>query len=394
MSTCGDGQIIHSALTVDDVEISNGARTTQYLRRGLGGLGYQVGSAGGGCDCSIQWRNLGCETQEECFVSPAADPAPWYDPDVRASGEFLGMLIPDMRSWFDGLAQRNVTQRLSGVGGASIGPMHQEARPLPAAATLCARTQAGLEYGRRWLQQVLSNLCDPCRLSIAELRSSCPPCDGSDDEEGLWFVYDVGLTQGHQIAITPPAGGGPIGCQDIMPISLTLTAGNPYLYKPPVLVAEASLNPENCPDTPCLDFCHWLQDAPPPVEAELDPPLLGELATVFTITAGDGLSDLSLSILAGCGSEAQEAIAVLNVPELPGGSTLVIDSALETVTYTSPAGVIIDGIGFIALPFGQGMPWLVLGNCNVARCVSAQLARICNSDCTSTIRIETRLREG
>lgn len=393
MSGCGDGQIIHSSLVVDDLEISNGARTTQYLRLGLGGLGFQVGPAGGGCDCSIQWRDLGCDTQEECFVSPAADPAPWYDPDIRASGEFLGLLIPDMRSWFDGFAGRNVTQRLSGLGGASIGPMHQDARGLSAAATLCASTQAGVEYGRRWLQQVLSGLCDPCQLSIAELRSSCPPCDGSDDEEGRWLVYEVGLTEGAKIAVTPPAGGGPIGCQQIMPISLTLTAGNPFLYKQPVVCIEDSLNPEACTDD-CLDFCHWFHDAPPPVQCVVDPPRIGTLAAVLTITAGHGLSDLSISILSDCGSAANQALAVLNVPNLPAGSVLVIDSALETVTYTGPDGVTIDGVGFIALPFGQAMPWLAVGNCNEGRCISAQLARICESDCTARIEIATQLREG
>lgn len=394
MSGCGDGQIIHSALIVDDVEISNGARTTQYLRLGLGGLGFQVGPAAGGCDCSIQWRDLGCDSQEECFISPADDPAPWYDPTDPASGDFLGMLIPDMRAWFNGLAQRNVTNRLSGLGGASLGPMHQDPRPLPAAATLCARNQPGIEYGRRWLQQVLSALCDPCALSIAELRSYCPPCDGSDDNAGMWLVYEVGLTAGHQISVNPPAGGGPIGCQQIMPIELTLTAGNPFLYKPPVVCIEASLNPENCGDA-CLDFCHWLQDAPPPVQCQIDPPVIGTLASIFTITAGDGLTDLTLEILADCTPSAALApLAVLNIPELPAGSVLEINSALETVTYTAPDGSTIDGIGFIALPFGQGMPWLAVGNCNQGNCVSAQLASICNSDCTSRIEIATQLREA
>lgn len=393
MSGCGDGQIIHSSLVVDGLEISNGARTTEYLRRGLGGLGFQVGPAAGGCDCSVQWRSLGCETQAECFISPEVDPAPWYDPDDPASADFLGILIPDMRAWFDGLAQRNVTNRLSGLGGASIGPMHQLPRPLPTAATLCARNQPGIEYGRRWLQNVLSGLCDPCQLSIGELRSYCPPCDGSDDDAGLWQVYELGLTAGATIAVTPPAGGGPIGCQTIMPISLTLTAGNPFLYKPATLCVEGSLNPENCGDA-CLAFCHWFADAPPPVQCVVDPPAIGTLATILTIAAGDGLSDLTVSILADCGSSADDALGVLNVPELPAGSTLVINSALETVTYTDADGTTIDGIGFVALPVGQGFPWLAVGNCNDGRCVSAQLARICGSNCTATIRIDTQLREA
>jgi hypothetical protein len=81
------------------------------------------------------------------------------------------------------------------------------------------------------------------------------------------------------------------------------------------------------------------------------------------------------------------------VPELPAGSQLIVDSALEQITYTPAGGQPIDGTGFIELAFGQGVPWLAVGSCNPGRCVSAQLARICNSDCTSTVTIATRLRE-
>lgn len=394
MTDCGDGQIIHSNLFVDDVEISNGSRTVEYLRRGLGGLAWQVGSGSGGCDCSVQWRELDCDSQADCFVSPASDPAPWYDPAHPESADFLGLLIPDMRAWFDGLAQRNVTARISGLGGSSIGPMHQLDRPLVVQGVLAAKNQPGLEWGRRWLQNTLSNFCDPCILSSARIRSFCPPCDGSDDEAGEWYVYEVGLTVGMNDATPPPAGGQVIGCQSMLEVSLTLDAGIPFLYKLPITCAEGSLNPTNCgPD--CLDFCYWLQGVPDPVQCTIDPPTLGDLATVLTITAGNGLSDLTIEILTDCSPSAALApLAALNIPNLPAGSTMVIDSALEQVLYTGPDGITIDGTGFIALPFGQGMPWLAVGNCDPGKCISAQLAAICRSDCTSTIQIATRLREG
>jgi hypothetical protein len=391
---CSDGQIIHSSLEVDGTEISNGSRTVEYLRRGLGGLAWQVGGGAGGCDCSVQWRELGCDSPEECFVSPAADPAPWYDPAHPESGDFLGLLIPDMRPWFDGLAQRNVTSRISGLGGSSIGPMHMLERALLTQGVLTARNQPGLEWGRRWLTNTLAGLCDPCLLSVARLRSFCPPCDGSDDTAGEWYVYEVGLTQGPNDGIPPPVGGQIIGCQTYLPITLQLDAGIPFLYKLPDVCIEGSLNPENCGDD-CLDFCHWLQDAPPAVQCSVEPPTLGDLASVITITAGNGLGDLTIEILTDCSPSAALApLASLNVPNLPAGSVLVIDSALEQVRYTGPDDVTIDGVGFIALPFGQGMPWLAVGNCDPGKCISAQLSAICRSDCTATIQIATRLREG
>lgn len=383
------GEMINSYLEFNGVEIANGARTNTYIGRGLAGPYWQIG---GGCDCSVLWREYDCEDEASCFVSPALDPAPWYDPTNPASAKFLGVLIPDLHAWFDGLAQRVVTPRASGLGGASLGPMHDDPRPLLTDATLVGVDAAGIEYGRRWLQYVMGQSCDPCNLGIARLRSYCPEDDGSDDTEGEWFTYEVGLTQGVKYTGGQNAPGGAIwGCQNMMTVQWTLEAGIPFLYKREVVCASDSLNPEACsPD--CIPFCHWLRDAPPAVTCTVDPPTIGTLATVITVHAGAGLSELTLSVLESCDPDAV-ILGSIFVPELPAGSTLIVDSALQQITYIDAQGVAIDGTGFIQLAFGQGVPWLAVGSCNPARCVSAQLARICNSDCTSTVTIATRLRE-
>lgn len=381
--------IINSYLEVNGIEIANGARTNAYIARGLAGPFWQVGT---GCDCSVLWREYDCETPEACFVSPAWDPAPWYNPAIPASAKFLGVLIPDLHAWFDGLANRAVTPRASGLGGASLGPMHDDPRPLLTEGWLVAEDAAGIEYGRRWLQYVLGQACDPCNLAIARIRSHCPPEDASDDTEGEWFSYEVGLTTGVKYTGGQSTPGGALwGCDNMMPVAWTLETGIPYLYKRDLVCTSGSLNPEACsPD--CIDFCHWLRDAPPPVLCTVDPPPIGTLCSVITITAGAGLTDLTLSILDNCG-DPTSILASIFVPVLPAGSVLVVDSALEQITYTPAGGVPIDGTGFIQLAFGQGVPWLAIGSCNPARCISAQLARICNSDCSSTATISTRLRE-
>lgn len=382
---------LNSFLEIDGIEIANSARTNTYIAKGLAGPYWQIA---GGCDCSVLYRELGCETAAECFVSPAADPAPWYSPDIPASAKFLGVLIPDINAWFDGVASRAITPRVSGLGGASLGPMHDDPRPLVAQATLVASDPSGIEYGRRWLQYVMGKACDPCNLAVARIRAYCPgDDDGDDDTDGEWFVYEVGLTAGVKYTGGQNTAGGAIwGCQNMLAVEWTLNTGNPYLYKRPVTVADESLNPEACSDD-CLDFCHWFSDAPPAVLATVDPPPIGTLATVITVTAGDGLSDLSLEILTDCGSSASEPLASIFIPELVAGSVLVIDSALQQITYTAPGQDPVDGTGFIQLAFGQGVPWLSVGSCNEARCISAQLARICNSDCTAHVLIQTRLRE-
>jgi hypothetical protein len=261
----GDALVmINSYLELNGLEIANGARTNEYIRRGLAGPYWQVGEQG---DCSVLWRELACLDPASCFVSPAADPAPWYSPDIPASAKFLGVLIPDLHPWFDGLASRAVTPRASGLGGASIGPMHDDPRPLVTEGWLVAEDAAGIEYGRRWLQYVLGQACDPCNLAVARIRSHCPPDDGSDDTEGEWLVYEVGLTAGVKYTGGQSGPGGNLwGCENMMAISWTLETGIPYLYGRDVTCTSGSLNPEAC-SADCLDFCHWLQDAPPPCSA-------------------------------------------------------------------------------------------------------------------------------
>lgn len=388
--------MIHSFLELDGVEISNGARTIQYLRNGLGSDHFQIGE---GCACEVLVTEV-CPTAgsaEACFVSPEADPAPWYDAATPESADFLGVLIKDVRPWFDGGAARNVTPRISGLGGSSIGPLHPAARELTTPATLIANSCAGIEYGRRWLQAKLTALCDPCALSVARIRSFCPS-EEDDVEAGEWFVYEVGLVSGMTDVLQQDAfgtasfGGGNDGCCDFVEGTLTLLAGNPYLYKREVVcTGPESLNPEACA-VDCIDFCHWLQDAPPAVVCDVTPPAIGVLGTVITIDAGTGLHNLTLETLSDC-EDPNSLIGSIGVPFLPAGSVFVVDSALQRITYTPPGGSPVDGTPYISLPFGFGIPWLEVSPCDAASCVTAQLGRICDSDCTPTVTISTRLRE-
>jgi hypothetical protein len=390
--------MIHSFLELDGLELSNGARTIQYLRNGLGGDRWQIGE---GCSCHVlttEWCPSAAGP-EDCFVAPNVDPAPWYDASVPESAEFLGVLIKDLRPWFDGQAQRNVTPRISGLGGASIGPLFMTPRDLPVPATLIASSCAGMEYGRRWLQYQLARLCDPCALSVARIRSYCPAADGSDDTAGEWFVYEVGLTSGMSDTLQSDAfgmasfAGGDEGCCDFVEANFTLLAGNPYLYKRTVTCQAATpLNPSAC-DPDCIDFCDWLTTPPPTVQCVVEPPTVGVLGTVITLVAGAGMHNLTLETLSDC-DDPTSIIGSLGIPYLPAGSVMVIDSALRQITFTPAGGTPVDGTPYISLPFGFGIPWLEVGSCNPAGCVTAGLSRICDSDCTATVQIDTRLREG
>src|SRR5688572_7661461 len=124
-------------LCVAGVEIVNGIRTWSYLMRGLGGPGWNVPvddtrqitiemgdpytanylpdyqDLSTTYTCGAQWQSLPvlpdvyrhrCLTcwcaaldgaGDDGYLSPAADPAPWYESTRPESGEFLGLLLDD-----------------------------------------------------------------------------------------------------------------------------------------------------------------------------------------------------------------------------------------------------------------------------------------------------------
>jgi hypothetical protein len=57
-------------IDIDGVEIANGYRTLEYLRRGLGGAAWQVPEV---YPCSVLAREVGGVGP---FISPSVDPAP------------------------------------------------------------------------------------------------------------------------------------------------------------------------------------------------------------------------------------------------------------------------------------------------------------------------------
>jgi hypothetical protein len=82
------------------VEVANVARTLSYLRRGLGNTMQGHWILGGGEVCGVLYRlNGGDCLLPDVFVSPTADPAPWYDPDEPGAATFLGVILTDITGY-------------------------------------------------------------------------------------------------------------------------------------------------------------------------------------------------------------------------------------------------------------------------------------------------------
>lgn len=204
-------------IDLNGLEIANAYRTLAYLQRGLGGVKWQAQVP---YPCSVLAREVGGVGP---FVSPIADPAPWYSAATPESAEFLGLIVKlDFQS-LD--VKRSISQRFGGIGGGVIGVEQFAARGITVKGMLIASSCAGLEYGRHWIYSKLGSDCAGCSLGTIRVRESCPPADGSNDTRGERIIYDAALVDG--ITRTDDPGES---CCDYDGIEFTLAGQSPYLY--------------------------------------------------------------------------------------------------------------------------------------------------------------------
>lgn len=230
-------------LAWNDAEVANAARTVEYLRNGLGNTGQGRWELGAGAMCGVLYRtdDVGVCGMPADFVSPADDPAPWYDPTEPGSETFLGIVLLDLKG-YDGVVKRTYTPRIAGFGGGIALRPTRDVRVWNFQAALVSSDDAGAEYGLRWLTHVLQQSdCAQCETGHLTVRLTCPPADCSDDTLGEWFSYEASLTDGPR-ETQPRAPGSPsgilAGCRDFIVVEWQITAGNPFLYKRPELVAD------------------------------------------------------------------------------------------------------------------------------------------------------------
>lgn len=385
---CSETGPIQTFLYWNGGEVANGARTLAYMTLGdVAGDCAPKFQVSDGCPCWVQKNEA--VGNDGIFYGPAIDPAPWYDAAHPESAEFLGVLFDhdSERSLFDGLATRSVTPRIGGLTGATIGPAKLQPRTWKVQAWLISATCAGAEYGRRWLFDQLGANCSPCALGTMRVRSLCPPCDGTDNHRGEWYIYDVGLIDG-------PTYTGPVDpdCCCVEGVTFTLTAGNPYLYQAPVICASGQ--PVVSPGTSCMDFDDWFCAVPAPICCTVSPPTVGTLGTIIEIDTVNGAYGLLLETFALCPPASQAPTAQLSVPVLAANSKITIDSARRIITYEGPDGVLTDGTSYIQLPDGQGIPWVEISDCNPAACLCVGVSQFCGADATTTVTISTQLRQG
>lgn len=385
--------ILSPWLCMSGVELGNAMRTLTYLRRGLGSQWIDIPAAaelvtenncreevvgdeysdsysdiyGGSivtvCDPVdvLDPPNLACYCEpidEGPYLGPAEDDAPWYDPDRPESAEFLGLVPSEVRL----LTTVRRSAQANGWGS-SIGPQSSTGMVVAVRADMHAASPAGMEWGERWLAEVLgAGGCDE-RLDL-EVLLAC-----NDDDSLFRTLPDVGLIDG---PVYGPVGEVP-ECS-WQQVAFQLASASPWLLGVPVVAYDGALGAGHYRQVVTDE---WTGDAGIRVEVMAGPA---------------GVAGIVIEGLIGAGANCPPSGAVpcwrYEVPTLPGGHRLVIDGALEDAYVENPATGEITG-GLELFEFAGRFEYPQAASCSQV-CVHVAAA---TGGSTATTRISYRSRE-
>lgn len=261
------------------LEAINEARTLAYLNAGYGPAGLVVNAQ---CACPSVFALAGCADSpgQTAYVSPKADPAPWWDAAIPESNDFAGFYPTS----FDGLGATYNRTRTKRIDGTSVlGRRLAEERVITWKGFLFGRTTCAVQYGLRWFIARLAGtgcdcdneeldimVCCPtldptelagCDISILPSVQFSDPCSdtvGGSAFDAFRTLRNVALIDGPTILSERKVGGCQGGCgfrQDdpltptidesdhkcapetvILEVEFSMVAGTPFLYGCPVPV--------------------------------------------------------------------------------------------------------------------------------------------------------------
>lgn len=272
------------------------------------------------------------------YVSPSADPAPWYVSSREDSAEFLGVHLTDVR--VGSVISRSVTPRFP-VGG-TLGPLRRAHRVVSFSGTMFASSDRGMRYGERWLNDVLSG-ADCETGSDAHILLACDP----DTERVLPLagILEPGVIVGSLGERVPD-------CL-LQAVSFQLASPLPWLEHLPEVVATDALDGET-PLTALVTGPEWT----------------GDVAVIVDIVTAGGIEDLVISAAFPVADECPTnrppwAYAAVT---LPPNRTLRVDASRQSVTVTETSSGLVVG-GMEALDFAGLFRWIEVGACTTV-CVS------------------------
>lgn len=151
---------------------------------------------------------------DEKYSTPLQDDAPWVDPDIPQSVDFWGVYPLDITGVEDSTRTSTPVESL-GDGG-TPGRLRHATKSMVFNVVLVAGTDAGAEYGMRWLRQaLLGGVCGPSATSACSGAEMCYLASEPELEEvrstfGTLAHIDGGrFSAGDDQNIDPADGGSP-----------------------------------------------------------------------------------------------------------------------------------------------------------------------------------------
>lgn len=385
----------------------------------------------------------GCPTlpralEETPYSSPDQDDAPWFDPTEPASKEFGGFVGLEVIGLSRAIGTRNIVPLTS--DGAALHPLRRPHREIQIRVLALAKTECALSYGFNWLASALrGRMCSTgCSGDTLCFFTCCPPC-GPEPEPGepdtcgdaYWrTMLNVGLLTMEQPTDVKKIPGGYLA-----QLTYTLAAGNPFIWREPVLMATGPTPGQQLPNyqdpgvpPDCAEPADCLRDdtCPPPPAPILPPvpidacfptgpftasrlvvtlprdrvPIWSEKVPLIVVRAGS--KRLERLTIRWYGNPTQRdcatyidpcaACAEVNIAFVPQGATLTIDGRIETA-FVDCSG----GPGLITAEpqlYGRGgtpFVWPVFG-CSDGQCLEI-IARADSISPDTTVEVYYVVRE-
>lgn len=168
-------------------------------------------------------------TLDETFTDPATDDAPWYQAADPRSAEFLGAIAVTM----DLPPATERTQAPRTRFGGTPSPQRLLPRIMQVTAQLFAATPGGLEWGKRWLYDVLAGACDGG--ADATFLPYCP-ADDQDPDTVYRVLADTVLVDGPTFA-----GVGSFSGFRVVEARFQLSSVAPWLLGLPAVCSSGSI---------------------------------------------------------------------------------------------------------------------------------------------------------
>lgn len=337
------------------MEIGNEARTLAYIRAGLLG------------DSRVHARDCACDVLEDeygPFVDPVTDEAPWYTSARAESEDFLGLLIDRIEltsPW-----ARSVTAR--GGSGSVLGPQRLRGRVVSVTGNLYAASPEAMDYGKRWLSEVLRDCNSLDGIGDLCLMPECP-----EDETVNMFrtLKRAALIDGPTEVLYP----GVDPCL-LTGVRFQLATEVGWLFQDAEMCMD-NVTVAGAAETCILSTEEWIGDA----------------TARITIVAGapDRVENLRVTATPTINSVCPPAGVATPCSDfwvngLRPGTQLVIDGAARTVQVEEvTSGRVVGGLEVVTMVDGGPFDWIDVGACSQMCCVVDGSAATLNANTKATI---------